>query len=129
MISDELQERFRESWLAAIPQQYRLSAKEKGHIGDRILSSAIILPPPPCAMLTKFFAQFVPHLTAKQLQARAVREASGAKARAERTRKSRVRKKPSDPSVFTPAVTVVAVNEGRSKRLTKAVLVKLKLLT
>jgi hypothetical protein len=110
-ISPELEEQVAEAWRAGIPEQYRLTGKDKGLITDRSLSSAIILPPPKLSLVNLFlFSLFGPqHLTQKQLAAKAARANCGVRGRkreepppAPRVRPSRVRQsrakyKPSGP--------------------------------
>ena len=75
MISDEVWDKVREAWKASIPEQYRWTGKD--HTGSNAAAGAIIGPPPPAHMLAKFFAQFTPHLTKRQLHAKAMREKAG----------------------------------------------------
>ena len=99
MISDEIWDRVREAWKASIPAQYRWTGKD--HSTSNACYGAIIAPPPPAHMLAKFFAQFTPHLTAKQPaaeQARANCGKPGRKGESPRCR-SRARAVPSLPSV------------------------------
>jgi hypothetical protein len=99
MISPELEERVAEAWLASIPQQYRLGPRDKGLLGDRLLSSAIIAAPPPPSTVEMFFRNIFgrQHLTAKQLQAKASHGPGRKKADVDvrRARPSRARKQPS----------------------------------
>ncbi len=61
MISDEAFDRMREAWKASIPEQYRHT--EKTHDGR----AAIILPPPPEAVLERFLTSLKPHLCRDQV--------------------------------------------------------------
>src|SRR5258706_15627963 len=68
MISEE-QERFRESWFASIPQQYRYRPKAKFRTYDA--TAGIIAPPPPKTVLAAWFAltRFRTHVTQAQKDA------------------------------------------------------------
>jgi hypothetical protein len=107
MISDEVWDRVREAWFAAIPLQYRNDGKERLNSvnqGDRHISSRIILGPPPKPILDRWFANCERHLTADQLKAKAARESMsrpGVKKGDSWSprRRERARAKPSLPSV------------------------------
>jgi hypothetical protein len=79
MISDELQERVAAAWLAGIPERFRLTDRDKGMYGDRHLSAAIILPPPPLSLIESFLMNIFGkrHLTQNQLAARTARQNCG----------------------------------------------------
>jgi hypothetical protein len=78
-ISDEVWDRVREAWARSIPKQYRYTGKDRSRsseISDRFLSTAIILAPPPVAVLEKWLAMVCkPHQTEAQRQEEARREA------------------------------------------------------
>ena len=69
MISDELQEKVREAWYQAIPEQYRNTGKERKadySTGDH-----------PAALRERWLSMIEPHLTKDQLRAQANREKCG----------------------------------------------------
>ena len=75
------------------------------------------LPPPPGPLLERFFASIKQHLTAKQPQAKAAREAcgrvaaSGLEASPRRRRRSQARMRPSLPTVVARAETCAMLPE------------------
>jgi len=103
-ISPELEERVSAAWFESIPEQYRQTDKDKGLCGDRFLSAAIILPPPPLSLIETFLMNIFGerHLTQKQLAARVARQNIGRAGRKKADtiaegRPSRARQKRSAP--------------------------------
>ncbi len=64
MISDEAFDRMREAWAALVPEPYRYRPTGETYWQDG--RAAIILPPPPEAVLEHFLATLTPHLRCGQ---------------------------------------------------------------
>lgn len=56
MISEELEEKIRTSWFASIPECYRADVLHRGDYG------AIVLRPPPAAVMEKWLANTAMHI-------------------------------------------------------------------
>jgi hypothetical protein len=124
-ISPELEERVAKAWFESIPEQYRLSRRDKGMYGDRLLSAAIILPPPPLSLITAFLlGVFGPrHLTRKQLAAKQARQNSGRRpGRKKDDDLTRIRIQPSRarPKPSVPLATIVDLcDDGKATILSE----------